>query len=334
MEYLKNILEFNKDTPALVFTFTSSLLTIVGLLAIFISLNAQHLLQKVREYYWQMKNLRASFDLGTREPSSYDQAAQEFYRAYTIYKSLFQKDHFTSSILRVTKCSVIGVLVIWWVTLGGLWLYPGVNTYSSGDFGWIIVAALIVTGLMIWFLVYLWNLDDIPKMSGLLPANKLTDMKENNFFLPIACTLLGITYYLRKPYVTIPYVIDEKTGEKELVFKNIEVAVKALCLDLKDDKGKIHGNYVDLVHSDPKQWGTQLLLTEDNIKFFRSGTAWFDLTDCLPSEWGVFSVENFEFTLTLTSKESEIKVCYPKISVNDVLRIAKRTEIELQYSAE
>ena len=75
-------------------------------------------------------------------------------------------------------------------------------------------------------------------------------------------------------------------------------------------------------------------MTEDNIKFFRSGTAWFDLTDCLPSEWGVFSVENFEFTLTLTSKESEIKVYYPKIAVNDVLRIAKRTEIELQYSAE
>ena len=63
-------------------------------------------------------------------------------------------------------------------------------------------------------LVYLWNLDDIPKMSGLLPANKLTDMKENNLFLPIACTLLGITYYLRKPYVTIPYVIDEKQVKK------------------------------------------------------------------------------------------------------------------------
>jgi hypothetical protein len=324
-------LQFIRETPSFVFNFTSALLAIVGLLAVFVSLNTQHILQKCRELFWQMKSLKATFDLGISDANMYDQIARDFYSAYVIYKSLLQRDTKTKAILNVTKTSIIAVLILWWITLGVLWIQPGTSTYPIVDLQWVTLVAFVVSVLMIWFLVHLWNLDDIPRIGhDLLTPEEITDMSKNDSFMVMACTVMGMTYYMGELYVTIPYIKHDITGENQLLFDNLAVRLEHVYLDLRDADGEVHESYVDLCHYDPEHWKQEMILGQDRYKFLWSGTAWFPLP-AIPSKWGVFEVVSFRVVLGLSKEDSVIRVSYPSIHEDALLEQVTRSSISVEY---
>ncbi|MEK3806103.1 hypothetical protein MHB63_05860 [Bacillus sp. FSL H8-0547] len=329
----------NKDATGIVFTFTSSLLTLVGLIAIFISLNTQHILLKVRELYWHIHTLRASFDINISNDSAsnIDDTTKSFYESLVTYKTLYKKDSVMSGVLSVTKWSIIAVLIIWWITIGLLWNSHShsisVVTYLKTDLWLISIVCLIISGLIIWFLVYLWKLDNIPKISSFPSADELTDIEKDKSLISIGCAFLGLTYYLNKLYITMPYVRNEFTESPDLIFKNIRVKIDSLRLNVLK-QNDIHKGFVDLVHTNPEDWSREIHIIEGQQNFFRNGTAWYSLPKNVPGTWGDFRVVSFDISLKIETDDQRYICYYPTIKKEALLEIVKRSAIKISFKFE
>ncbi|MBR8644252.1 hypothetical protein KEH51_05210 [[Brevibacterium] frigoritolerans] len=87
--------------------FTGGVIALVGLIAIFVSLNSQHNLQKCRELYWNMASMSIKDDF------------TNFYETFSLYKSIYEegpKEKYTIQIITLARISILAVICVWGVT--------------------------------------------------------------------------------------------------------------------------------------------------------------------------------------------------------------------------
>jgi hypothetical protein len=92
----------------IVFGITSGVLALVGLVAIFVSLNSQHKIQKSRELYWEVINLSNKIS----DPLDISAQMTNLLWQYTKITA-FDKEDFIKLIIRGSQKTVMLVLVIW-----------------------------------------------------------------------------------------------------------------------------------------------------------------------------------------------------------------------------
>ncbi|MFP3668960.1 hypothetical protein SB717_27870 [Priestia sp. SIMBA_032] len=138
------------DVLAIMFGLTGTIIALVGLIALFISLNTQHILQKCRELYWEMVSIsykeeiydnfqnrerhykelseldnensldKGYFDKGeswlSDDINFYQQNFNDFYDKYRLYKEIYESEpenFFTKSIIKTAQLAIILVIIAW-----------------------------------------------------------------------------------------------------------------------------------------------------------------------------------------------------------------------------
>ena len=133
----------------ILFGFTSGVIALVGLIAIFVSLNSQQNLQKCRELYWNMSSMSIRDDF------------TDFYETFSLYKSIFEegpKEKFTKQIITTARLSILAVICVWGITS----VYV-INQFFIGEYIVLILAYLICIYILFRFSLYLDKLKNIMK---------------------------------------------------------------------------------------------------------------------------------------------------------------------------
>ncbi|MFE8701724.1 hypothetical protein ACFYKX_14055 [Cytobacillus sp. FJAT-54145] len=178
----------NKDrTATILFGITAGVLSLVGLLSIFISLSFQHRLEKTRELYWDMVNL--PFE-GINTENTIKRMTQHIRQFRKIRGGT---DLFTHIVTKVSLFTILFVCLIWSVYVG--------LVVELGLEGFLIIISTI---LAIIILLYFFNIlrqishidriSDLPKLSNMLDAHKEEDLLATQF-LPMSTHLAFIGYF-------------------------------------------------------------------------------------------------------------------------------------------
>jgi hypothetical protein len=156
------------------FGITSSIATIVGLVTIFISINRQHNIQKLREILWEMEKFQRTL----RRYDDIDKET-EFCSLFNICRNLYNSTASANdSIIKLAIFSLFVVIIIWESIL--LLSYP--LTFSKYEYGFVVTFITVGVAILIGFMMLLDKLNNIKKSSNLpsqfevLNANNINEI--------------------------------------------------------------------------------------------------------------------------------------------------------------
>lgn len=153
----------NGDLLTIIFGLTSGVLTLVGLTAIFVSINSQHNIQKGRELIWGIMSLPLEIKDYT-DP----QNANRLCKYYWLYKDIINTSgDFTKRIILLSQFAIGGVCILWMTIL-----------FFNFDIVYIIAIAFSII-ILIGFIVVLGNLNNITQIASLPPYDNLLNADSN-----------------------------------------------------------------------------------------------------------------------------------------------------------
>ena len=187
----------------IIYSITSGVLTLVGLIAVFVSLNSQHRIQKGREIIWNLVALPYK-----NEKYNNISAANEIYSNYVLYEQVVGKSKdFTDKIIKLSIASIIFASAAW-VGVGILIFYTGFDVGESIFIDIISGVAVIILILFIFVLAKLNSINEIsnlPRTNDLWNANYKSSGVNILLLAAMGCRLV--------------ICIDEKEDEVELVLE-------------------------------------------------------------------------------------------------------------------
>ncbi len=208
------------DVLAIMFGLTGTIIALVGLIALFISLNTQHILQKCRELYWEMVSIsykeeiydnlknrgRHHKELSELENKSildkgyfdkveswlsddihfYQQNFNDFYEKYRLYKEIYENEpenFFTQSIIKTAQLAIVLVIIAWSALL--LYFTP---YFYIGEFLFLLFSLSLSIYILYRFSKYLNQLktviaDNLHNPDDLLDVSKIDKTNINTYAL-------------------------------------------------------------------------------------------------------------------------------------------------------
>ena len=163
------------DLIAIVFGLTAGVLTLVGLVSLFISIDSQHKIQKARELKWEIDALRIKYS-----SHEYENIAKQFHEKFFLYKNILDsngksKKNYTFNFIELVNKSLLGVIFLWFITPI---LLTVLSDYSFLESIFIGIVTVIVIILLFSFYIFLDKLKDIKKIAELEdPADYLDGVK-------------------------------------------------------------------------------------------------------------------------------------------------------------
>lgn len=164
---------------SIIFGLTSGVLTLLGLIAIFVSLNSQHNVQKARETIWELMKYPLKLDEFNSNVEKQRKIREELNYHLFIYENIMSggKD-FTSKIIQISK------MIIWIVCI--LWLSSLIFIENnSTQFSYILISTILAVFVMLTFIWILTKLKNIPQISKLPNYNELLDCNNHSTNLNI-----------------------------------------------------------------------------------------------------------------------------------------------------
>ncbi|MBM7570161.1 hypothetical protein [Aquibacillus albus] len=157
---------------SIVFGLTSGILTLLGLIAIFVSLNSQHNVEKARETIWElMKYPHKHMEFRTNLAKQKEIREEINYHLF-IYKNIMSGGRdFTSKIIQISKIIIWAVCIIWLTSL------YFVTNKDSTEFYYILASTVLVILIMLTFIWILTKLKNIPQISKLPSYHELLNCK-------------------------------------------------------------------------------------------------------------------------------------------------------------
>lgn len=156
----------------IIFGITGGVLALIGLVAIFISINSQHKVQKCRELYWKIINL--SF----KKEDPFDLSEEMMGLLWEYSKmSAYDDEEFVNNIIKGAQKTILYVLIVWTLfTLFAVFsfLIPGAIIIGIGYIGGILV--------LIFFHNILGRLKNLVDIGNLKETDKILDLAENQDF--------------------------------------------------------------------------------------------------------------------------------------------------------
>lgn len=154
----------NDNFPTILFGISSGLLTLVGLITIFISINTQHKIEKARGIIWDLENLHFSPD----QSSNQKEKNLAFIKlAYVQYYNLMKTEKLTKNMVSASIITIMLVGFSWFFY--SFILFLGSNNLK--DYLIIFIFTFLATCILIFIVIILNNLKNTAK-AGTLPKHK------------------------------------------------------------------------------------------------------------------------------------------------------------------
>lgn len=278
----------------IIFGLTSGILTLVGITSIFISINSQHNIQKVRELIWGITSLPL-------EANNYTAVsiAEKMCQYYWLYKDIVgTSKNFTKNIIYLSWCA-IGLVCLFWVSL----------LYFSPYVLYIIAVGLAVVILIL----YSWaigKLNDITEIADLPEYNKLLDGNSYlrmNIHIP-ALAAYGATITVKK---RDDFNFNVVIGTN-LPFFNLQVDAIISARNFKTD-------YIEVLEE------KVIFLDGKGSISIGIPNLWYDLTDFNLNNITVNKIEAIDFQLTFLGC-NRISIAHYVLK-KQILKELKRGEI-------
>lgn len=175
------------DVITVVFGATTGLLTLVGLISIFVAINSQHKVEKARELYWDLAALPYQYS-GYKD----DKIGKKIYHIFLLYESIIKPaGDFTAKVVVVVKLSIIFVSLAW----ASILLFLRTTLYLV-EYVFIVI---VVFGIVILFLAFYSIVDKllhINRLANLPTTEQLLDA-DNSHYDAQAISLAGIAMRLK-----------------------------------------------------------------------------------------------------------------------------------------
>jgi hypothetical protein len=207
------------DIFAYVFGLTSGILTLVGLIAIFVSLNSQHTIERGREILWEVQKELLKFKKKGKIDFDDIDNDIDFYEEIINNRGF----NFTESIITFAKISLFVVGIIW-----TLLYINGDFSYASNFIHYTLISSIFVTVL---FYVALALLSDIPLVSTLPRINSIIDVKKDSKYVDTlllagASIQVKISFSNSTPNISVKFKREFKNIEVDIVCEELSVNVK------------------------------------------------------------------------------------------------------------
>ena len=162
------------ETIGLLLVINSSILSLVGLISIFISMNSAHNVQRSREILWSI------FTLPFKEKLFLDKGAigQEVFRKYILYEQIInEKNRFLINIITFSQIVLAFSILIWTTIVLNLLMM----NYSPVDIGALVLGLFLAICYVLYFMLKILGdlksiskVGQLPTVEELLDANLLT----------------------------------------------------------------------------------------------------------------------------------------------------------------
>jgi uncharacterized membrane protein len=217
----------NSISGTVLFGITSGILSLIGLVAIFVSLTSQLKIQKLRESYWGMiSSSRQEYN-----PEKISRLMSNKIKEYgIIYK---EEDTFMKTVVQICQKGILLVVFLWLIYASFI---------ADLDFqGTVIISTFTIGGIYILLLFYgvLGHLNDISYISGLEKVEEILDVKgksavESIFLLPTNLKLQLV------PSHTNPFTYQNGIAEANQkvvndlkVIAHMDIPITNFCINLE-----------------------------------------------------------------------------------------------------
>ncbi|AXR16909.1 MULTISPECIES: hypothetical protein [Bacillus] len=278
------------DVIAITFGLTTCILTSIGLFAIFISINTQHIITKGREVLWGIhKNLNKQKRLGSV-------LNNDIVDDLNLYFEIIQEDKFIKKTVSVVKAAFIFIWCIWviciyFIKTGSL----GVNLLLTI----FIVIAIIIT---FWFYKLISKLTNVTEISNIPSKKHLLNASLSQQGTYILNTLDLALYTMQ---VDLRFYQDKKIPPQLLIsfpfiYQEIKLEIEVRAYEIYDTGEEVN----DIWHgNDAMEVGEPIKIKVDKID---KNTHSFFINDIKLRGLGAI------FTLKLKNGDREVKVVYRK----------------------
>lgn len=291
----------DSNTLTIIFGLSSGILSLVGLTAIFISINSQHSIQKGRELLWNIISLPLDI-----EDYSKEQNAKTLCQYYWLYKDIIRDNSgFTRKIVLLSQSAILIVCGFWII---GIFLY----SYFLDRLQMTYILMATVASIII-LLSYGWILGKLrfaSKISNLPEYDSLLDADVRHDFNINITALAGIasTLKITKKSDTI-YLL---TVGMALPFKNLSVVPKIFAFNAEIP----FADSVEPIYY--KDFGAFSL---DRQGYLSLGSdIWYDLNEFSINEDARNQANMLKFQLDFSSSQSYSIVTY-SITMADLIKI-------------
>ena len=217
------------DLYSYITALTAGILSLVGLVAVFVAINSQHTIQKCRELLWEMQEMPF-------EEEDIKQLSKWFRKKIWMYCQIISsKEEFTFTSIRVARLTIITVVVMWLL----LAIISPLYKVSVFEYVIIIFFTIVCSIILTAFYIILGNMADISKAGKLPTPSQLLDVNYpsaiNTLFLFVNNTNARIEEWKERKLFL----------ETETLFWNYYVSVDEIK-GFKYDKisGEFIGNFV------------------------------------------------------------------------------------------
>lgn len=206
-------------TRSILLSFTSGILSLVGLMSIFISMNSQHNVQRSREILWSLAALPYKKDLFLEKGA----IGKEVFRKYILYEQIInEKQDFSKIIIGFAQIALVFCVLVWIILALDLLVLVAPLLEKV-----LLVSGLLVTIIFVLYFVVkiLGDLKSTSKVGKLPTVLEIIDADRVNIGLSII-TLAAISSCLRIIRSTIYLGFP-------LPFKNIGINLSVLNFNEK-----------------------------------------------------------------------------------------------------
>lgn len=163
------------DILTIIFGLTAAVLTLVGLMSIFISLNTQHSIQRCREILWDLSSYPYG-DIPFSPSNKIQSVGKELFQKVYIYEQALSLDKHKDSISRrmINFCTfTIGITIMIFILTSGL--FARNNSIKMLRVWFVVFSTIIIILLMVNLILFLRDLKNTSKAGKLPPVNELLD---------------------------------------------------------------------------------------------------------------------------------------------------------------
>lgn len=204
------------ELSSILFGMTGGLLSLVGLIAIYISLNSQHKIDKAREIIWSIGEMAV-------EVGNYgDESLKKLQWAYFHYRELVKVNFINKAVVVIAMITIIFVSVSWSIYIYSL----KIKLWSSfiGLFTPVTIIIMLLFAGLLYMLTKIFVIGDIPRHENLFSlwkdAVKLVAMRA----IILYHTKLDLHYFSDQPdesfaRVKLPFGLNLRSKRFKIVLK-------------------------------------------------------------------------------------------------------------------
>lgn len=311
------ILEANKGYyqffETFTFSITTALLTLIGLVAIFISINTQHSIQKSREIHWDLMG----YLYEEQDENFFKSIRGRIKRNIKLYKQATNSNNITNIIVCVSILAILSVLYIWW---NYFYYVKGLNV-DEVQISHAKIYLIIITNVFILFIIILFIMTK-PKLIGNL--EKLEKINDGNY--PTELSTISLAALSMEVCVIVDYALLQIIIRFPFEYKNIKITPDIILYIPNSKPYPLH-KYISryTIDGDMRLIDDIDMYKELNygydVKFNETG----EITDCiykneqckLPELHAGVGTEIYS-TFYIQSKEGCLQVNFPNVVINDV----------------